>query len=78
MGKITNVIKGLIQLYRYYISPCLGHHCRFYPSCSEYMHTALVAHGLKKGSYLGLRRILRCHPWCPGGYDPVPEKRLNS
>ncbi len=78
MGKITKVVQRLIQLYRYCISPLLGHHCRFYPSCSEYMHNALSIHGLMRGFYLGLRRILRCHPWCPGGFDPVPEKRLNN
>ncbi len=78
MGKITQVIRGLIHLYRRYFSPCLGQHCRFHPSCSEYVSTALHNHGLIKGSYLGLKRILRCHPWCHGGFDPVPEKRLNN
>lgn len=78
MGKVTKVVRGLIRLYHRYFSPCLGQHCRFHPSCSEYMSDAISIHGLIKGGYLGLKRILRCHPWCPGGYDPVPEKRLNN
>jgi len=66
------VLKGLIRLYRYFVSPMLGPNCRFYPSCSCYAEEALEHHGVVRGSYLAARRILRCHPWHPGGYDPVP------
>ncbi len=48
--------------------------CRFHPTCSEYTYQAIEKHGIWKGCYLGLRRVLRCHPWNDGGYDPVPEK----
>ncbi len=63
----------LINCYRYAISPLLGSHCRFYPSCSRYAYDAIAMHGIVKGSYLALRRLLRCHPWSTGGIDPVPE-----
>ena len=73
------VLKALIRGYRYLISPMLGPNCRFYPSCSCYAEEAIEAHGAMKGSYLAARRILRCHPWHPGGYDPVPaSKRAGS
>lgn len=62
----------LIRGYQLAISPMLGNRCRFFPSCSEYALEALQKHGLGKGLWLGLRRVGRCHPWCPGGYDPVP------
>lgn len=63
----------LIGAYRYLISPLLGNHCRFEPSCSSYAITAIERHGAAKGSWLALRRLMRCHPWHSGGYDPVPE-----
>lgn len=62
----------MIQFYRYTISSLLGHCCRFEPSCSAYTLEAIEQHGCGKGCYLGLRRIFRCHPWHPGGIDPVP------
>ena len=62
----------LVHFYRYAISPMLGRSCRFDPSCSEYAIEALERHGLFKGVSLAIRRVGRCHPWHPGGYDPVP------
>lgn len=62
----------VIGFYRRFISPLLGPHCRFVPSCSEYAVMALERHGLMRGSYLAARRLLRCHPFHPGGFDPVP------
>ena len=63
---------ALIRFYRYAISPLLGSSCRFHPSCSEFAIEALERHGLLTGTGLALRRVLRCHPWHPGGFDPVP------
>ncbi|MBW7901886.1 MAG: membrane protein insertion efficiency factor YidD [Rhodocyclaceae bacterium] len=62
----------LIRFYQYAISPLLGRNCRFYPSCSEYTAEAVQKHGVWKGAWLGAKRIARCHPWHPGGHDPVP------
>lgn len=62
----------IIRVYQYLLSPLLGPSCRFYPSCSCYAQEALERHGVIKGSWLALRRLLRCHPWHPGGVDPVP------
>ena len=62
----------LISGYQRWISPALGPRCRFAPSCSHYAADALRAHGLLRGSWLAVRRVGRCHPWNPGGYDPVP------
>ena len=62
----------LIRGYKYAISPLLGQNCRFFPSCSEYTAQAIQKHGACKGACLGLKRILLCHPWNPGGFDPVP------
>ena len=67
---IIQVIRG----YRFLLSPWLGSHCRFYPSCSCYAMTAVERHGALRGSGLALRRLLRCHPWSPGGIDEVPQK----
>lgn len=64
----------LIGLYRYGIRPLLGPRCRFFPSCSEYGEQALRQHGFAAGSALTLRRLLRCHPWHPGGVDEVPTQ----
>ncbi len=63
---------GLVKAYRLLLSPCLGSACRFEPSCSAYSLGALQQHGAALGSYLTLRRLARCHPWCAGGLDPVP------
>ncbi|HEX8270113.1 MAG TPA: membrane protein insertion efficiency factor YidD [Flavobacterium sp.] len=65
---------ALIRFYQIIISPVLPSACRFQPTCSSYFLDALKIHGLFHGSYLGVRRILKCHPWGPTGYDPVPGK----
>ncbi|MBV5268253.1 MAG: membrane protein insertion efficiency factor YidD [Burkholderiaceae bacterium] len=61
-----------IRVYQYAISPFLGRRCRFFPSCSEYTAEAVQKYGALQGTRLGLKRISRCHPWNPGGFDPVP------
>lgn len=61
-----------LLLYQRVLSPVLLHRCRFYPSCSEYAKEVILRHGPVKGGWLALRRLLRCGPWHPGGYDPVP------
>ncbi|HEY5979038.1 MAG TPA: membrane protein insertion efficiency factor YidD [Microlunatus sp.] len=66
------VLIGFLKLYRLVISPLYGNVCRYYPSCSAYALRAVEVHGAVKGSYLAARRLLRCHPWTAGGYDPVP------
>jgi putative membrane protein insertion efficiency factor len=63
----------LIRGYQLFISPFLGNHCRFYPSCSDYALEAFEKHGFFKGFYLSVSRLSRCHPWHEGGVDPVPE-----
>jgi putative membrane protein insertion efficiency factor len=67
------VICHLIRAYQLCISPWLGSHCRFYPSCSQYALEAVREHGSARGGWLALRRLLRCHPFHSGGYDPVPH-----
>lgn len=69
---IRQLLIAPIRFYRYVISPWLGYNCRFTPSCSAYAIEALETHGALCGSWLTLRRIVRCHPWCHGGHDPVP------
>jgi len=62
----------VLRGYRYFLSPLLGRNCRFHPSCSAYAIEAVQRHGAIKGGWLAARRVSRCHPWNPGGYDPVP------
>ncbi|HEY3809238.1 MAG TPA: membrane protein insertion efficiency factor YidD [Steroidobacteraceae bacterium] len=69
---MSALIRGLLRGYQLLISPLLGPRCRFHPSCSQYAIDAVRLHGSLRGSCLSLRRLLRCHPWHPGGYDPVP------
>ena len=63
----------LIRLYQWVESPWLGPKCRFHPSCSQYALEAIERFGALRGAYLAVRRLARCHPWHPGGFDPVPE-----
>lgn len=69
---MARFLRALLAAYRYTLSPMLGRNCRFFPSCSEYAQEALERHGALRGSWLAVRRVARCHPWHPGGYDPVP------
>ena len=69
---MSRLLQGLIRAYQYLLSPWLGNNCRFVPSCSEYAYLAIARHGALKGSWYAARRIARCHPWCDGGFDPVP------
>ncbi|HLU00586.1 MAG TPA: membrane protein insertion efficiency factor YidD [Burkholderiaceae bacterium] len=69
---IRRLLIAPIRFYRYVISPWTGFNCRFTPTCSAYAIEALETHGALCGSWLAARRILRCHPWCQGGHDPVP------
>lgn len=69
---MTRLFIGLIRVYQYLISPLLGPRCRFTPTCSEYSCQALVKFGAFRGSWLGIKRLCRCHPRHPGGYDPIP------
>ncbi|MDS4015154.1 MAG: membrane protein insertion efficiency factor YidD [Candidatus Accumulibacter sp.] len=69
---MKTLLLALIRLYRYAVSPLLGPRCRFAPSCSEYAAEAVEKYGAGRGGYLAARRLLRCHPWNPGGFDPVP------
>jgi putative membrane protein insertion efficiency factor len=67
------VLKVLIRTYQLTLSPLLGPRCRFYPSCSRYTLEAIETHGALRGTWLGAKRICRCHPFHEGGFDPVPE-----
>ncbi|WP_305733451.1 membrane protein insertion efficiency factor YidD [Trichlorobacter ammonificans] len=71
---LTHLLTGIIRLYQLVVSPLLPPACRFHPSCSAYSLESIRRHGPGRGSMLMLRRLLRCHPWQPGGHDPVPEK----
>lgn len=70
------VLIGLLKAYRLVISPLYGNVCRYYPSCSAYALIAVQTHGAARGSWLAARRLLRCHPWARGGYDPVPGTEM--
>jgi uncharacterized protein len=69
------VVTLLIRCYRYAVSPLIGPNCRFHPSCSAYALEAIERFGTLRGTWLAIRRIGRCHPWHPGGFDPVPHQR---
>ena len=71
---MTRVLDALVRLYQITLSPVLGGHCRYHPTCSEYARDALAEHGALRGCWLALKRILRCHPLARGGLDPVPPR----
>ena len=71
---VARFLSMLVRGYQRFLSPALPPACRFTPSCSAYAVTALERHGAARGSWLALRRLARCHPWNPGGYDPVPDR----
>ena len=75
MSPLAALLALPVRLYRLVLSPLLGRHCRFAPSCSRYALDALEQHGALRGSWLAVRRVGRCHPWHPGGHDPVPPAR---
>jgi len=75
---MKSAILLLIKAYQYFISPLIGNCCRFYPSCSSYTTSAIKKFGLSKGSFLGIKRISKCHPWNKGGFDPIPEKKYDK
>lgn len=69
---MTRILLFLIKGYQYLISPLLAPSCRFTPSCSTYFSESLIKHGVVRGTWFGIWRLLRCNPWSAGGYDPVP------
>jgi len=71
---VREALMGLVRAYRLLLSPWLGSACRFEPTCSAYSLQALEQHGAAAGTYLTVARLVRCHPWCAGGPDPVPEE----
>ncbi|WP_218012438.1 membrane protein insertion efficiency factor YidD [Bacillus sp. AFS041924] len=75
---MNKILIGIIRFYQKWISPATPPTCRFYPTCSHYGLEALQTHGALKGSYLTTKRILKCHPFHPGGFDPVPEKIIKG
>lgn len=77
-GVVARALVGLLRFYQRFISPLIPPSCRFAPSCSEYAVRALSTHGVVYGTWLTVRRLLRCAPWHPGGWDPVPPRRSRT
>lgn len=71
---MKSVLIGLIRGYQFLLSPWVGNHCRYWPTCSEYARQAISRYGAARGSWLAARRVLRCNPWRAGGVDPVPDE----
>jgi hypothetical protein len=72
---MRTAVLAALRLYKVLVSPVLPPACRFAPTCSEYAHEAIEKHGVARGGTLALRRLLRCGPWSPGGFDPVPLRK---
>jgi hypothetical protein len=73
LGRVSaRLLIALIRIYQVVVTPLIGPRCRFEPSCSRYMIASVERHGIARGGWLGLRRLVRCHPLCEGGFDPVP------
>jgi hypothetical protein len=75
---MAKLLQFLIRAYQVLLSPFFGRHCRFTPSCSQYASEAIGRYGAMRGSWLAIKRIGRCHPFCDGGYDPVPQRLKGS
>lgn len=75
---MKKILLGLVGVYRYAVSPMLGRSCRFHPSCSEFAMVAIERHGALRGGWLAVKRVGCCHPFHPGGYDPVPDYPRND
>ncbi|MDB5415975.1 MAG: rane protein insertion efficiency factor YidD [Rubritepida sp.] len=78
MSPAGALLKGAVITYQWTVRPLIGCNCRFYPSCSDFALDAITEHGALRGTYLSTRRFLRCNPWHPGGYDPVPPSLKQS
>lgn len=78
MGIAASALRGIIRIYQLCLSPFCAGSCRYLPSCSEYAREAIAVHGALRGGWLGLQRILRCHPWGGDGYDPVPPRACDA
>jgi putative membrane protein insertion efficiency factor len=74
---MRRLLLAVLAFYRRWVSPLLGSRCRYYPSCSQYAQEAIELHGIARGVWLSFKRICRCHPWHPGGVDPVPLSNKN-
>ena len=70
-----HIVLGVLSFYKLAVSPYLPSQCRFHPTCSEYAADAVAEHGVAKGGWMGLKRLVRCSPWATGGFDPVPERQ---
>ncbi|NCO68966.1 MAG: membrane protein insertion efficiency factor YidD [Acidobacteria bacterium] len=71
---IARWLMAVLRVYKRWVSPLLPPSCRFHPTCSVYMAEAIARFGVMRGVWLGVRRLSRCHPWHPGGFDPVPDE----
>lgn len=75
---MKTLLLGALRLYQIVLSPWIGNQCRFYPTCSEYARQAVETHGSLRGSALAAKRLCKCHPWHPGGFDPVPGREQQA
>jgi putative membrane protein insertion efficiency factor len=76
MSRSAKLLRALMRLYQFTLSPVFGGQCRFMPSCSSYAQEAIATHGAGRGTVLAMRRLCRCHPFHPGGFDPVPPRQV--